>query len=75
MWLFVLGEAETEDCDITVTLQSGSTTLHPNAWQYRRDMTPVIDYIDPPRGGTGGGTSLTIVGTGFRLVPYSVCSI
>ncbi|XP_072027284.1 LOW QUALITY PROTEIN: fibrocystin-L-like [Amphiura filiformis] len=59
------GTGSTEDCDIVVTIDSGATVTESDAWQYREDLTPVIELIDPPRGGTGGGTTLNITGTGF----------
>ena len=59
------GDGTTEDCDIIVMLDSGASANETNGWQYREDLTPVIEMIDPPRGGTGGGTTLNITGTGF----------
>ncbi|XP_072034167.1 fibrocystin-L-like [Amphiura filiformis] len=57
--------ADTLDCDIVVMLASGAQQSFSSAWQYRRDMTPTITSVSPRRGGTGGGTTLTIVGTDF----------
>ncbi|XP_054766411.2 fibrocystin-L-like [Lytechinus pictus] len=57
--------SSTLDCDIVVSLASGSEVNETDAYQYRRDMTPVIDSVFPARGGTGGGTTVTITGQDF----------
>ncbi len=59
------GTDSTEECDIVVTIDSGATATESNGWQYRQDLTPVITMIDPVRGGTGDGTTLTISGSDF----------
>lgn len=33
---------------------------------YKTELTPVITDVSPRRGGTAGGTTLTIQGSGFR---------
>ena len=38
-------------------LQSGYT--------YTAALTPTINSVTPDRGGTGGGTAITIIGTDF----------
>ena len=55
----------TLDCDVVVTVGQDQATAA-NAWQYDRTKTPTITSVSPERGGTGGGTTLAIVGTGFR---------
>uniref|UniRef100_A0A3Q2VVI1 PKHD1 like 1, tandem duplicate 2 n=1 Tax=Haplochromis burtoni TaxID=8153 RepID=A0A3Q2VVI1_HAPBU len=37
-----------------------------NGFTYRSQLTPVITQVSPRRGGTAGGTRLTITGSGFR---------
>ncbi|XP_072025340.1 fibrocystin-L-like [Amphiura filiformis] len=62
----------TLDCDIMVKLASQAQQVSSSAWQYRRDMTPTITSVLPKRGGTGGGTTLTIKGTDFSLTGNKV---
>ena len=70
----------TEDCDVTVTQDSGSITSS-NAFTYDRSLTPTVDSVSPLRGGTGGGTKITISGSGFAAtgnvvqIDGSICSI
>ena len=33
---------------------------------YQNSKTPVITGVNPKRGGTGGGTRITVSGTGFE---------
>lgn len=37
-----------------------------NGYTYKSELTPVITEVSPRRGGTAGGTRLTISGSGFR---------
>lgn len=37
-----------------------------NGFTYKSQLTPVITQVSPRRGGTAGGTQLTITGSGFR---------
>ena len=53
-----------QQCDVVVTLNGLTFTLL-NSFTYRIAMTSQITSVTPPRGGTGGGTTLTIRGTGF----------
>lgn len=57
--------ADTLNCSIVITVGEDQDTAT-DAWQYDRTKTPMITSVSPERGGTGGGTNLTIVGTGFR---------
>ncbi|XP_071488092.1 fibrocystin-L-like [Diadema antillarum] len=57
--------SNTLDCDVIVRVGSGSMVNESSAYTYRRDMTPVITSVYPARGGTGGGTTLTIIGSDF----------
>lgn len=51
-------------CDIEIILNGFSATLS-NGFTYKPEMTSQITSVTPSRGGTGGGTTLTILGTGF----------
>ena len=69
-----------EDCDVTVTQDSGSV-VSATAFQYDRSLTPTVDSVSPVRGGTGGGTKITISGSGFAsegnkvMIDESICDI
>ncbi|XP_070541075.1 fibrocystin-L-like [Ptychodera flava] len=72
----------TQVCDVEVTIStSGSTTSSSDAFTYESSMTPIITSVSPTRGGTGGGTTVTITGTGFSsgentvTIDGSVCEI
>ena len=54
----------TEVCDVVVTQPSGEVT-EVSAFTYDRSLTPTVAAISPVRGGTGGGTRITITGSGF----------
>ena len=51
-------------CDVVVTVNGISKTVTPQ-YTYDAALTPEITGVDPSRGGTGGGTTVTITGTGF----------
>ncbi|XP_028646735.2 PKHD1 like 1, tandem duplicate 1 [Erpetoichthys calabaricus] len=51
-------------CDVSVVNGNTSMTSR-QAFTYKSSLTPVITSVSPRRGGTGGGTSLTITGSGF----------
>ncbi|XP_064635071.1 fibrocystin-L-like [Lineus longissimus] len=54
----------TKLCDLIVS--SGESTLtHGTQYTYQAALTPSISSVSPARGGTGGGTTLTITGSGF----------
>ena len=59
---FVKFSAQT--CDVVVTVNGLSKTLA-NSYQYDADLTPTISGVTPSRGGTGGGTTITVSGSGF----------
>lgn len=59
-------------CVVSVVNQLDSVTLS-NGFTYRSALTPVISEVSPRRGGTAGGTRLTISGSGFRCVEVN-CS-
>lgn len=53
-------------CDVVTTLSSGAMVTQSDAFIYKTSLTPVIDSIEPRRGGTAGGTTLRITGYGFQ---------
>ncbi|KAM8882915.1 PKHD1 like 1, tandem duplicate 1 [Synchiropus picturatus] len=69
-------------CEVTVDTQLDTVSIA-NAYTYRADLTPVITEVSPRRGGTAGGTTLTISGSGFSTdvedvnvtIAGSVCDI
>ncbi|XP_071944841.1 fibrocystin-L-like [Antedon mediterranea] len=53
-------------CDIVLSVDSGLIATLSNAFTYKSSLTATINSVKPTRGGTGGGTDLTITGTRFR---------
>nr|XP_032810523.1 fibrocystin-L isoform X1 [Petromyzon marinus] len=53
-----------ESCAVRVETGADGVEL-PGAFSYRRRLTPVISGVSPARGGTAGGTRLTIAGARF----------
>ena len=53
-------------CNVTVILDSGATAIEVDSFTYKTSLTPVIDSVEPRRGGTAGGTTLNITGSGFE---------
>jgi hypothetical protein len=51
-----------QSCSLIVTVGSSSRTV---SYTYRANLTATVTAISPTRGGTGGGTTLTITGTNF----------
>ena len=47
-----------------VSINGLSETLA-GSYQYDAALTPLITGVSPTRGGTGGGTTLTVSGSGF----------
>lgn len=60
-----LGTGPQQECNVTVANSEALSQL-PSAFTYATALTPVVTGIKPRRGGTAGGTKLTIKGTGFR---------
>ncbi|XP_060573258.1 fibrocystin-L-like isoform X2 [Ruditapes philippinarum] len=54
-------------CDVAVILNGLTKTL-PGSYTYNAALTPTVSNVTPTRGGTGGGTSITVTGTGFGSV-------
>ena len=51
-------------CDVSV-FQQGLEEDAPMQFTYKEDLTPLLTSVSPNFGGGGGGTRITIVGTGF----------
>ncbi|XP_013401885.1 LOW QUALITY PROTEIN: fibrocystin-L-like [Lingula anatina] len=54
----------TEQCPIEVAVNNAQETAS-TQYAYKAALTPTITSVSPARGGTGGGTLLTITGTNF----------
>ncbi|KAJ8273405.1 hypothetical protein GJAV_G00101260 [Gymnothorax javanicus] len=73
---------ETLACTVEV-LQANDSMSLPSAFTYRSVLTPAITEVSPRRGGTAGGTRLTITGSNFGsnssavavTIAGSVCDI
>ncbi|XP_052805044.1 fibrocystin-L-like isoform X2 [Mya arenaria] len=51
-------------CDVSIAVNGLSKTLS-NEYTYDASLTPSVSGVTPRRGGTGGGTTITITGSGF----------
>jgi plastocyanin len=58
------GSGGSEVCDVAVTSLSAVRTLY-GAYSYNDSLTPTIRWVEPRRGGSAGGTSITIFGSGL----------
>lgn len=58
------GVGSSQICDVIVAV-GASVATEPNGYTYDGTITPSISSVEPRRGGTGGGTSVTITGEGF----------
>ncbi|KAI5615922.1 fibrocystin-L precursor [Silurus asotus] len=67
-------------CTVVVLNRYGSANIT-NGYTYKTSLTPVITDVSPRRGGTAGGTLLTIAGYGFSggtvsvTIAGSVCDV
>ncbi|XP_029369318.1 PKHD1 like 1, tandem duplicate 1 isoform X2 [Echeneis naucrates] len=69
-------------CPVAVVNQLGAVNMS-NGFTYKAQLTPVISEVSPRRGGTAGGTRLTIGGSGFStnmnevhvMIAGSVCDV
>ncbi|XP_037084616.1 fibrocystin-L-like, partial [Pollicipes pollicipes] len=52
-------------CDVTVTLSGGQSAVAEAALTYDGALTASLTSVTPSRGGTAGGTSITVTGTGL----------
>lgn len=90
-WFFVFvvlsfsfsGSQDTLSCTVVVSNKLKTVNIS-NGFTYKSQLTPVITEVSPRRGGTAGGTSLTITGSGFRCSksrhslkshPYYICVV
>ena len=55
-------KSQDSDCDVKV-VENGKTVT--SSFTYKLNLTPKLTSVSPKRGGTGGGTLLTIIGEGF----------
>jgi hypothetical protein len=51
-------------CDVAVSLNNVVKTQS-GSYSYNAALSSVISGVSPKRGGTGGGTRITITGSGF----------
>ncbi|KAK2836335.1 hypothetical protein Q7C36_014204 [Tachysurus vachellii] len=67
-------------CTVLVLNSYGSANIS-NGYTYKTSLTPVITDVSPRRGGTAGGTLLTVTGYGFSggnvsvAIAGSVCDV
>uniref|UniRef100_A0A3P9KTK4 Polycystic kidney and hepatic disease 1 (autosomal recessive)-like 1 n=1 Tax=Oryzias latipes TaxID=8090 RepID=A0A3P9KTK4_ORYLA len=69
-------------CNVTVVNPQNAVNMS-NGFTYKSELTPVISEVSPRRGGTAGGTRLTITGSGFSsnvndiavTIAGSVCDV
>lgn len=57
--------SENTVCDVEVINPNNLTVVLQSGFSYRNSLTPSISSVSPARGGTAGGTTLTITGSGF----------
>ncbi|NP_001305057.1 PKHD1 like 1, tandem duplicate 1 isoform X1 [Danio rerio] len=66
-----------------IVMNGGDSVNLTSGYTYRSSLTPVISNVTPRRGGTAGGTRLTITGSGFSsniseiavTIAGSICDI
>lgn len=61
----ITGNVTVIQCDVTVTNPDKLSVTLSNGFTYNATGTPSVSSVSPDRGGTAGGTELTIMGTGF----------
>ncbi|XP_051729222.1 fibrocystin-L-like [Ctenopharyngodon idella] len=74
---------EAERACTVIVMNGGDAVNLTNSYTYRSSLTPVITSVTPRRGGTAGGTRLTITGSGFSsnvsevtvTIAGSVCDV
>lgn len=59
-------------CNLIVTVDNLSQST---SYTYTTNLTATITSVSPVRGGTGGGTLLTIIGTNFPLVSTDAVTV
>lgn len=76
------GSQSEVSCMVTVINQADAVNIS-DGFTYKSQLTPVITEVSPRRGGTAGGTRLTIAGSGFSTnmnevnvtIAGSVCDV
>lgn len=53
-----------QTCDVQIT-QNGVVKTLTSSYTYDATLSPTVTSVTPRRSGTGGGTTLTIEGSGF----------
>ncbi|RXN34425.1 fibrocystin-L isoform X1 [Labeo rohita] len=74
---------EAERACTVIVMNGGNAVNLTNSYTYKSSLTPVITNVTPRRGGTAGGTRLTITGSGFSsnvneisvTIAGSVCDV
>ncbi|XP_068231985.1 fibrocystin-L-like [Palaemon carinicauda] len=66
------GTVETKECDVTVANMNGAQKTFEKGFTYENKRTPSISDVMPKRGGTAGGTRVTISGSGFSEIGNTV---
>ena len=64
--IIVYGIDGTTTCDVKINI-GGQTQTVPNMVTYDSTLTPTLNTISPPHGTAGGGTNVTLIGTGFGI--------
>lgn len=59
------GTQQQVSCEVKVVNLQNAANIS-NGFTYKSELTPVISEVSPRRGGTAGGTRLTITGSSFR---------
>ncbi|XP_036421459.1 fibrocystin-L-like [Colossoma macropomum] len=74
------GTQAEQACTVMV-LNTYASANNTNGYTYKSSLTPIITDVSPRRGGTAGGTVLTITGSGFSggnvtvTIAGSVCDV
>lgn len=56
---------ETSPCDVKALERDAVVSTSPTQYTYVDGDAPTITSVSPTQGGTGGGTTVTITGTGL----------
>lgn len=65
LYPLLIGRGPEQACEVTV-VNGKDLAQSATSFTYNVSLTPLIAQISPRRGSTAGGTSLTVVGSGFR---------
>lgn len=73
IYMVLTGTQSELSCTVVVLNSYGSANIT-KGYTYKTSLTPVIMDVSPRRGGTAGGTLLTVTGYGFRSgIMLSTC--